>query len=249
MNFPKMILFDYGHTLIYEPTHDWLSGQKEVFKYIRSNQRGVTAEEVNEYSIALYEEIMAAKRNGFEVREEDFRRYLYESLGIELSISYEEAERMVWESACPGVAMPGTAEMLAYLAENGVRTGVISNLGNSREYLSDRINRLLPDNRFEFIIASSEYVFRKPSRHIFDLALSKAGLDGGDVWYCGDNPLADVEGAAGAGIFPVWYDSDIDCTYRDKTKETAPSCEYLKIKNWSEMTAVLERLKSNGGDE
>jgi len=33
MNKPKMIIFDYGHTLLYEPDFDFVRGEKEVYKH------------------------------------------------------------------------------------------------------------------------------------------------------------------------------------------------------------------------
>ncbi len=37
-----------------------------------------------------------------------------------------------------------------------------------------RISRLLSENTFEFILISNNYMFRKPNRRIFELALEKA---------------------------------------------------------------------------
>ena len=55
-----------------------------------------------------------------------------------------------------------------------------------KKHLSaERINRLLPKNNFEFIITSSNYIFRKPHKRLFDLVLEKAGLRPEEVWYIG----------------------------------------------------------------
>ena len=62
---------------------------------------------------------------------------------------------------------------------------MISNIAHSAAVVTERINRLLPENAFEFIITSSSYMFRKPNRRIFDLALEKAELASEDVWYIG----------------------------------------------------------------
>lgn len=34
MKYPKMILFDYGHTLLYEPGWDSVRGNEELLKYV-----------------------------------------------------------------------------------------------------------------------------------------------------------------------------------------------------------------------
>ena len=118
----------------------------------------------------------------------------------------------------------------------GIRTGVISNIGMSGVALSNRIKRLLPYNKFEFIIASSEYVFRKPHKRIFEIALKKAQLQSDDVWYCGDNILCDVEGAKAYGITPIWYTGAIT---RD-TVSVPDSC--LEISDWYELSEIVSRL-------
>ena len=73
-------------------------------------------------------------------------------------------------------------------------------------------------------------------------ALSRCGASAEHTWFCGDNPQADVEGSSAAGMYPVWYDSDIECPYRDKERESTPSCDMLRIREWSEMTGLLELL-------
>ncbi|MBO5432885.1 MAG: HAD-IA family hydrolase, partial [Clostridia bacterium] len=111
------------------------------------------------------------------------------------------------------------------------------------EALIKRLNRLLPNNRFEFVMTSSDYFICKPNHILFDIALQKSGLSAEYVWYCGDNPQNDVEGAAQVGIFSVWYDNSIDKDYIDRANERQPKCDHLYIKEWDEMIKVIEGLK------
>jgi putative hydrolase of the HAD superfamily len=92
------------------------------------------------------------------------------------------------------------------------------------------------------VIVSSEYGFRKLSPYLFELALRKAGLPPGDVWFCGDNPRADVEGAAQVGIFPVWYDNDTGREHRDSVLGPRPTCDHLYIREWDDLIRTLEEL-------
>lgn len=244
MYYPKIIIFDYGHTLLYEPGYDTLRGEKALFKYIKSNKNSLTAKEVNDFSQKLFAEIGAARQIGLEIHERQFQRLLYEYLEIDLSITLSEAERVFWDNTSCGEVMPDADKMIDYINSKGIRSGVISNIGFSGAALTDRINRLLPDNKFEFIIASSDYVFRKPSRYLFELALKKAGLRACDVWFCGDNIVADVEGASSAGIFPVWYENmTIENPWSGQNAGAHPDCEHLHIHEWNEMIEVLEEMK------
>lgn len=244
MKKPKMILFDYGHTLLYEPGFDFLRGEEALFKYIKSNKNGLTPKEVCDYSQELFARIGIVREMGFELHEWQFQRFLYEYLEIELSISLPEAEIIFWDNVSTGDVMPNADKVLDYINKNGIRSGVISNIGFSGAALTERINRLLPQNKFEFIIASSEYMFRKPSPMLFELALRKAGLQAEDVWFCGDNVEADIEGSAAVGMFPVWYEDEaVENPWRERNKGIVPKCEHLHIRDWMEMIDVLEDLR------
>jgi len=236
-----MILFDYGHTLLYEPDFNSLSGEEALFMYIKNNRNNLTPKQVNDFSQELFSKIGSIRDIGLEIHERQFQRFLYEYLEIELSISLSEAETVFWDNTSAGAVMPNADRIIEYVNENGIRSGVISNIGFSGEALTWRLNRLLPQNRFEFVIASSEYMFRKPCPMLFEIALKKAGLYADDVWYCGDNIKADVEGAATVGILPVWYEDDtVENPWRYKNHGMFPNCEHLHINDWLELIKVLE---------
>lgn len=59
---------------------------------------------------------------------------------------------------------------------------------------------------FDLVVTSETTGFKKPSREIFDYALEQVGVDPRDAVMVGDNPTADIEGAANAGIVPIFYD-------------------------------------------
>ena len=244
MKKPKMILFDYGQTLFCEPGFDTLRGEEALFKYIKSNKNNLTPKQVNEFSKELFEKIGTVREIGLELHEQQFQRFLYEYLEIELSISLPEAEMVYWRNTSVGSIMPNADKIIDYINKNGIRSGVISNIGWSGRALTDRINRLMPQNRFEFIIASSEYMFRKPDPMLFELALKKAELNADDVWFCGDNIKADVEGSAKVGIFPVWYeDETLENPWFGKYNGIAPNCDHLHIHDWMECIEALEGLE------
>lgn len=143
-----------------------------------------------------------------------------------------------------GAIMPDADKMLDYINKNGIRSAVISNLLWSGSALTERLNRLLPNNQFEFVMTSSDYFMRKPNRILFDIAIRKAGVTSDEIWYCGDNPQADIEGASQVGIYPVWYDNDTDKDYKDRSNEHLPQCEHLRIHEWNEMIDLLEKIKT-----
>ena len=243
MQVPKMIIFDYGYTLVYEEKWNGVKGNKALLEYCVSNKNNLTAEQFTEFADNLFASTNIGRKNGLEFHEHQFQRFLNEYLQIEINLSPVEQEKVFWDNASLGHAMPNIKETLEYLRENNIRTGVISNISFSGEALANRINSILPENNFEFIIASSEYIFRKPNKFIFELALRKANLEAKDVWHCGDTVEFDVEGANSVGIFPVLYESKIECWYVDRGNKTEPDCEYLHIHNWRELIDALEKTK------
>lgn len=237
MKKPKMILFDYGQTLVNEQLFDGVKGTAAVLKYATKNKYNKSAEEVQDYANKLNQELGRfdpEKKHLFQVEVTNymFTRYLYESQGIEIALSPEEIDRVFWDAAAPGKPTEGITEFLAFLKENRIRTGVISNISYSGNAVIERINNCIPENDFEFIIATSEYLYRKPNKRIFELALEKAELQPEDVWYIGDQYQCDIVGAKGAGLFPVWYIGAIDMKYE-------PREDVLTVENWKELMELL----------
>lgn len=245
MKKPEMIIFDYGHTLLYEPGFNAMRCEEAAFAYIVKNPCNLTAAQIYGEVQKMFQRFSEERGRGIEIHEWQFMRLIYEYLGIEFSISYEELEEIEWNAAAEGAVMPYADKMLDYLNECGIRTAVISNIGWSGRALTNRVNRLLPGNKFEFIIASSEYVIRKPDRMLFEIALRKAGLPADQVWYCGDSIQNDVMGAHGAGIYPVLYEGDTPGEVNPLLHQNdgvKVDFDYLHIHDWREMAEVLRRL-------
>ena len=91
---PKMILFDYGGTLMDEPDFDSLQGEKAVFAYIKENPRGVTPEESMAWGTRIFQEYGAARQAGFELTELQNLRMQYEMLGITFTVPRSEGTRL-----------------------------------------------------------------------------------------------------------------------------------------------------------
>ena len=210
MKTPKMIIFDYGQTLIKEKDFDPIKGNQAILDHATVNKYSYTAEDLQIEADRINQEVgrfTPERLHLFQVEIPNymFTSYLYRSMGIELDISSEEIDKIFWDAASPGKKTDGVEEFLEFLAQNNIRTAVISNITYCSKVVKERINDRLPDNKFEFIIASSDYLFRKPNKRIFDLALEMAQLSPEDVWYVGDNYKCDVIGSKNAGMFPVWY--------------------------------------------
>lgn len=238
MKLPKMILFDYGQTLIAEEKFDGVKGTAAVLEHAVKNKYHLTAKQVQEKAEKINRELGRfdpVKKHSLQIEIPNtmFTPYLYESLGIEIALSNAEIDTVFWNAAAPGAPTKGIEDFLKYLKSKGIRTGVISNICYAPSVVAKRINRLLPDNDFEFIITSSNYIFRKPHKRLFDLALEKADLPPNEVWYIGDQYECDIKGALQAGLFPVWYIGAIDTPYTEDRIT-------LTVTDWTQLRQRME---------
>ncbi len=212
MELPEMILFDYGQTLVNEQKFDGIKGTEAVLKYAAKNKYNLTAEQIQKEADAVNKELgkfdpVCLDMPQIEVPNVMFVPYIYESQGIEIPLSTEEIDKIFWDAASPGVPCEDIEDFLI----------------------------LLPGNSFEFIITSSNYIFRKPNKRIFNLALEKAGLKAENVWYIGDDYECDIVGALNSGIMPVWYTGAVDKPYKEKES-------IFTIKSWNMLEEKIQEL-------
>ena len=230
-------MFDYGQTLGNENGFDPVRGTAAVMQYATQNKYGYTAKEVQERADQLLFEIGRTDPQrkhllDMEMPNHMFTAYLYESMGVTLPLTATEIDRIFWNAAAPAKPTEGIEDFLAFLGEGGIRTGVISNISYCGEAVKERIDALLPNHSFEFILATSEYLFRKPNKRIFELALQKADLTAEDVWYIGDQYIFDAVGAKNAGIFPVLY-------HGATQNPNAERGDILTVTHWGELKALM----------
>ncbi|MGN0537467.1 MAG: HAD family hydrolase [Acutalibacteraceae bacterium] len=248
MNKPKMVLFDYGQTIIAEQALGFINGNKAVLDRAVKNPHNVTVEQIQQRSNELLDEICkmthSANRNyqPLEITWKSFGQCVFDYFDIEFEDSYDELQWAFWTGSTLAEPSENIELFLDFLQSQGIRTGIVSNIMCSKEILTKRINMLIPKNNFEFVIASSEYMFRKPYSGIFEIALKKAGLSAEDVWFCGDNPVCDINGAYNVGIQPVWYTKYARNSVQLQKECTVPEDNYITISDWKELIKIISSL-------
>ena len=100
-------------------------------------------------------------------------------------------------------AFPDAAPALQELRAQGRRLVVVSNWDVS---LAERLEETGLLGLVDAAVASAPFGAAKPDRSIFERGLALAGVGAADAWHVGDDLVADVEGARGAGIRPVLVD-------------------------------------------
>lgn len=228
---PKMILFGYKNTLYYEPLYHSERGIKALLTNASANPNALSAKTLNSRFAQLHKEIAQVQaENQISLSQSAMLRLLFAMSGIRLPMTALEMETVFMENALRGRLTDGVAPLLELLDAKGIRTGIISNTSFSGEALTLRFHMILPAHAFEFIVTAGDFIFQKPNRILFDIALQKANLLAEEVWFCGNDFHADIEGAHGAGILPIWYTKENDGQF-------APAG--LKVTQWEEVIRYL----------
>lgn len=230
---PKLIVFDYGNTLVSESEFDNEKGYTALFdlKMIESNS--CTPNLLSKYEKTINKELECIRNKNIEISFQYVLNYILKSFNIKKNCELSDLEFEFWKNSVDVIITPEIDKLLEYLNKIGIRTAVCSNISFSSKNLRRMIDCILPNNNFEFFLSSSEFIFRKPNSRIFELILNKSNLSPELIWFCGDNYETDIIGSKNAGIIPVWYNS---LNY---------STEYeniLLIDDWNDLSNIIDYL-------
>lgn len=126
---------------------------------------------------------------------------------------------------------PGIIRFMQKLKERGIRIGIGTDMTAHIQYRRLEFLNLSP--YIDFIVTSEEAGVEKPTPHLFELCVEKAGVPAGECAFIGDNLTKDVKGAWDNGLKGIWYTKWIE-----QQEET----EYPVIRSFEEAD-VEEFLK------
>jgi putative hydrolase of the HAD superfamily len=106
---------------------------------------------------------------------------------------------MVHAAAC--ATAERNVRILEQLRDRGMRTALVSNFTGN---LARCVAELGLAHVFDAIVDSAVVGVRKPDARIFTIALERLGVGPSRALMVGDNPYADIGGAAAAGIATCW---------------------------------------------
>ena len=105
------------------------------------------------------------------------------------------------DEAPPPSLMPGALKAVQELSRKPVKLGIISNTGNSSNRAYGRMFKAMGiDGFFEVVSLSNDLAMAKPCPEIFRHTLDALEVAPCRALHVGDNPAADVAGAAGVGM-------------------------------------------------
>jgi len=241
MNRPKMILFDYGNTLAHEPSWSIVRGLTALWPYLSANPNGYTPETFEPIAYETIKRSWECVKMGYEIPERAFMHAAFDPAGLVFALTDDEIESVYFDASIPPTVIPGAADALRYCRENGIRTAIVSNLSYDAKTLERRVKKLIPDHTFEFVLASSNYFFRKPHPAMMQAALSRSGLSPADVWFVGDNYGADIEPSHSLGMVPVWFEYEHTSFYHVEPFHDEPPFPCLRVET---MEALITTIKA-----
>ncbi|HEX9014489.1 MAG TPA: HAD-IA family hydrolase [Chloroflexota bacterium] len=100
---------------------------------------------------------------------------------------------------------PEVRDVLAELKGRGYRLGIVSNWDSRLLTICERLEL---SSQVDFVIASASAGMEKPDRRIFEIALAAASTPARRAVHIGDDYVADIVGANGAGLDAVLIDRD-----------------------------------------
>lgn len=123
----------------------------------------------------------------------------------------------------------GAPELIATLVARGVPIAILTNGWSPLQHL--KVGRALAFSGP--ILVSDELGILKPAAAAFDKLIDALGVPKERVWFVGDNPKTDIEGAHGAGLRSVWFDWEHMAYPADAPPPDA------RIKHLTELLALL----------
>lgn len=236
MKKPSGVIFDLGDTVLRVESYDWIAANKRLLEF-GENDIDLTPEEMQKVAFEINTDFEQKKIDAMiEIDTPSFYRTLFETVGLSLSISNEEAAKVAWNAACKFYPEEGIYEVLDTLDKHNIRTGILSNGSFSGIILEEELAKHNLAHRFSFVISSADYGIRKPHPRIFDIAVRKTGLEPQDIWFVGDKFRFDIRGAIDSGLYPVWYNP--------RKTEKDPQYDFLEINHWHEFIRIIESFDS-----
>lgn len=233
---PKLVLFDFGGTLIIDGEFQLQPGA-EALRLAADNPQITTTETLCDLWLSMEERLShraKSDEDGYEldVQLSGMLRNIFAAAGLRYSMDITECEAIFDRHNSKRKATPYMKELLQTLDVADIRTAVISNTVLSGAAMAVTIKEHFPHSKMEFVLTSADYMFCKPAPEMFAAASKIAGIEPGECWYLGDSFGSDVVGAHGIGMLPILYESESETPFERKEREGKT---YYVVNSWSEL--------------
>ena len=201
----KAFIFDLGNTLIEYPAPEKIRENCEKF----AKEMTISGELLDKMHKQLMEDRQAGFKNHQEATVKKALSKVLKDSGEqfddELLMSIIE-EIYYFGFAKYAYPVNGSLELMKFLKECNMKTGIISNTPFPGAFFKNDLERFGLVNYFQSFVWSSEFGKRKPSPDIFNHSLAELGIKAHEAVYVGDKIDRDVAGSRGAGMESIWFD-------------------------------------------
>ena len=196
------VLFDLGNTIINNINIDLKNGFNKLIQKYNINCQNITS------SIETILQLIR-QRNDFELPAIEILQIFEELLNFKFNDDYYEVEYELLKYCSIDALMDGVLEVLEYLKNNNIRMGIVSN----SIFSSQCLERWLCDYKilyyFEFVISSSDVIYRKPTKQIFETSyIHLNNIDKKKILFIGDSFDIDYVGATSFGFDSILINQD-----------------------------------------
>ncbi len=200
----RVVVLDMGHTFMFEC--DRFGKGNDYFQtYTHLGGTGLTATEVESAIEVLFSRLVTDSRNPECI--DDFGSVADYLRTVPETACLSDAERELLEDVFAHHEVGTISETHANTLHRLRKThplGLISNIWARRPVFEAALERVGVINLFDILVWSSDHGCIKPSRHLFQTAISHFDLPAEQMVYVGDNPECDMVGAKAAGMGAVW---------------------------------------------
>jgi putative hydrolase of the HAD superfamily len=204
----RAILFDRGETLVHFGETDYEAGQRVILSSVRP-PHALDRDAFDRFEDEFFEKIEFYRQHAnLECNLLHYYELLSRYFGVQFDKSHEELCRqyhLVAENISP---LPGAQKVLAALKSAGFLLGLVTNTSVPHSVIKDELDRLALYDYFDTVVCSSEIVFRKPDRAMFDVALRSLNVSPTEAMFVGDDYRADIVGAKNVGLKTVWLNPE-----------------------------------------
>jgi HAD superfamily hydrolase (TIGR01509 family) len=204
----QAIFFDRGNTLVQFGETNYDAGQKLILTSVRPPNT-IDAAAFDRFEDEFFERLDFYREHAnLECNLLHYYELLARYFGIQFDKSYEELCRRYHFIAERISLIPGAQRVLAELKRAGFRLGLVTNTSLPHSIIVEEFQQLALYDYFDTVVCSSEIVFRKPDRAMFEVALRALNVAPDEAMFVGDSYHADVVGAKQAGMKTVWLNPD-----------------------------------------
>ena len=196
----KTIIFDMGETLVHNIDMDFTKSLEYLFE--SSKHCNVKKDVFIEGGMKILNDIFN-ERKELEFKMIEYIKLLIDFYDLVYDKTIEELEEDFAFKSCKIEFVENSLQILQYFKNKNYQLILLSNTSFSRNVVVKMLDKMV--DFFEHIIVSSETVFRKPNKYIFELGIkfSKNSIE--NIYYIGNDYYYDVFGSSNSNINSIWF--------------------------------------------